>query len=537
MQAMMQGPKVPVRPIWRLALIQMVCVCFAVSAFAGDVRFTNGIFYSSEDGTEISANLWEPTGVDQGNQYPAIIFVNSWAIDNREYIVQAAKFAKEGYIVFSYSSRGWGESGGLVNVAGPKDMQDLSAGIDWLLANTNTQAENIGISGISYGGGISLLGLAQEPRLKTAVAMSAWADLRESLYSNNTPRLVWGGILVGSGYLTGNMDPIIARQYSNILTNTDIEATLEWAAERSPIRTINRINDRGAPVYISQNWGDELFQPNSLIDFYNKLEGPKRLDLNPGIHATAELGGLIGISNTIWDNAHDWFDYWLKGEDTGIIERKPVTMVVKNTGRREAFDEVPGDLSHETMYLGPRGTFSNGSLDVFTNSWSRTNKIYSGILSGATTGLPVVSPIFEAHLEIPIFTWIPGVNRFLATCYESDRLADTMKIRGIPELDIWITPSDNQAQLVAHLYDMDWAGTARLITHGPITLHDAVPGRAVKVNIPFVATAYDVPEGNKLVLAVDTYDPQYGPPSLEFFNVRFPHSGSRQSELSLPVID
>lgn len=537
MQAHHSGSRTPLRPWRRLALFLCVSLWFTAALVAGDIRFIHDIYFDSADGTEIHANLWEPVDVDQGNTYPAIIFVNSWAIDNNEYLVQAAKFADDGYIVFSYSSRGWGKSGGMVNVAGPRDMEDLSAGVDWLLANTNTQAENIGISGISYGGGISLLGLANEPRIKTAVAMSAWADLRESLYAGETPRLVWGGILVGSGYLTGNMDPIIAKQYGNILTHNDIPATLEWAAARSPITYIDRINERGAPVYISQNWGDELFQPNSVIDFYRNLHVPRRLDLSPGIHATAELGGLIGISNYIWNNAHDWFDYWLKGEDNGVMDRPPVTMMVKNRDRREEFAAWPDDAARETLFLGPRGTFSNGSLDVFSNNTNRTNKIYSGILSGATTGVPVISPIFEAHLEIPIFTWVPGINRLLATCYESDRLAETMKIRGIPAASMWITPSDNQAQLIAHLYDMDWSGTARLITHGPITLHDAVPGQTVKVNIPFVATAYDVPAGHRLVLAVDTYDPQYGPPSLEFFNVRFPHSSSRQSTLSLPVVD
>ncbi|CAM2069879.1 Prolyl oligopeptidase family serine peptidase [Sulfidibacter corallicola] len=520
------------------ALLFLLLLVGASRLFAGGVTYIDGIFFPSEDGTEISANVFIPEEDDANAQFPAIIFVNSWALENHEYIVQAAKFAHDGYIVLSYSSRGWGFSGGQVNVAGPKDMEDLSAAVDWLEDHTPVDAANIGISGISYGGGISLLGLAQEPRLKTAVAMSSWADLRESLFANETPRLVWGGILVGSGYLTGNMDPIILEMYTNVLTNRNIPATLEWAAGRSPITYIDRINAKGAPVYISQNFGDELFQPNSLIDFYQRLETPKRLDLSPGIHATAELGGLIGISNFIWDNAHDWFDHWLKGEDNGVMDRPPVSMVVKNTDIREHYAAWPtGPAEEELFYMGPRGTFSNGSLRDNPNGTTRTNTIYSGILSGATTGLPVISPIFEAHLEIPILTWVPGINRFLATVYESGWLDEELAIRGIAELDIWIRPSKSQAQLVAHLYDMDWTGTGKLISHGPITLHDAVPGEDIRVTIPFVATAYDVPDGHKLVVAIDTYDPQYGPPTLSSFKVRFPHNASRQSVLSIPLVD
>ncbi len=90
-------------------------------------------------------------------------------------------FASKGYIVLSYSARGFGMSEGLINVVGDKGMEDLAAVIDYLENNTPVDISKIGMAGISYGGGISLLGLSRESRVKTAVSMSGWSDLGRSL--------------------------------------------------------------------------------------------------------------------------------------------------------------------------------------------------------------------------------------------------------------------------------------------------------------------------------------------------------------------
>merc|ERR1719232_449827 len=102
----------------------------------------------------LSAFLMQPkVAKKQSTLFPAIIFVNSWSFTEHEYVVQAARFAKKGYIVLAYCTRGFGKSDGMVDVAGPKDMEDIGCVLDWLEANSNVDKSNIGISGISYGAG------------------------------------------------------------------------------------------------------------------------------------------------------------------------------------------------------------------------------------------------------------------------------------------------------------------------------------------------------------------------------------------------
>ena len=262
-----------------IIIVSILLICLAIPAQAQahgpGYTFNDDIVVTSADGTTIAANVFIPTSDNPNETFPAIIFPNSWALEEHEYILQAINFAEQGYIVFSYSARGWGESGGLINVAGPKDMEDLTANIDWLIANTPVDEANIGMAGISYGAGISLLGAAHDDRVKTVVAMSGWGDVLKALYGAETPRLVWGGLLVGSGYLLGDMDPVTAEHFNNLINHTNVEQTLAWASLRSPITYIDRYNQRQVPIFLAQNFQDELFQPNGSMDFYSQLNYEK----------------------------------------------------------------------------------------------------------------------------------------------------------------------------------------------------------------------------------------------------------------------
>ncbi len=502
--------------------------------------FTYDEFVSiySPDGTRLAANLFQPTNIPAGEFLPAIIFVNSWALEEHQYIVQAAKFAARGYIVLSYSTRGFGLSEGLVNVAGDGDMQDLSAAIDYLEAHTPVDVNRIGMAGISYGGGISLLGLSRESRIKTAVAMSGWADLTRSLYGNQTPRLVWGLLLVASGYVTGRMDPIIAENFGRLLSNNGVAGVLAWAAGRSPASYIEQLNSANKPVYISSNFSDNLFQPNQMLDYFAQLTVPKRLDLNNGIHATAEIGGLLGLSNFVWDNTHDWFDHWLKGEANGIMSRPAVTMKKKFSNERVSFPSWPApQVTTRSYYLKPRGLFSNGAIQTAPNRTSRTSKIYSGIDTAATTGIPLLSPILEGHVDIPVRTPLAWISRANGVVYQSSRLSEELRIRGKLEYTGRVDPSLSKGQVVVYFYDVDRLGVGKLITHGTATIRDVAYGSAAEVTADLSAVAYDVPAGHRIAIALDTFDALYATPTVLPYNLRFRHSSGTQSTLRIQQLD
>lgn len=489
------------------------------------------------DGIALSADVYAPDSPQPAAGFPTIIFINSWALNKKEYAVQAMRMAKDGYLVVSYSARGWGMSGGQVSVAGPEDVSDIRCVVDWVIRDGRADPGRIGLAGISYGGGLSLLGLADDERIKTAVAMSGWADLRESFYGGKSPRSLWGKILVISGKLTGNLHPVIKKMQRKLLAHEDVPNTLAWAHERSPIKYLGQINERKAPVYISQNLSDPLFQPNSVVDLYTRLDGPKRLDLNQGSHATAEVSGLFGAENYVWSRAHQWLDHWLKDQQSSPLSGSPISVEPPDVEHRWSLEDWPDtDALRQSFYLHPRHAFERGALASEPPPAPRANRIARGMASGANIGAPVVGAVLDAHLELSRLTWIPILNRLTSCAYLTSPFTRTRRILGAPKLTLWIEPTRSEVQLVAHLYEVKHLGWGRFITHGPVTLTDARPGEVQKVEIELVTTVHQMESGAKLALVIDTYDPQYKVPTRLPYFVRLHYSEEHPSELTVPFL-
>ena len=466
-------------------------------------------------------------------------------------IAQAAKFASKGYITLSYSCRGWGQSEGIIKMGGKEDWADFSAVVDWLEDNTPVDVDNIGVSGISLGGGGSLHAISHDPRVKTVAALSSYIDAAKSMYSDETPRLVWGFMLIATGTILGEMHQELYDVYFNTLQNKDIPWLFEWAEERSPASYAEKINRMNKPVYMGHNFGDHMFRPDVTIDYFNSLTvDHKRLDLNQGTHATGEIPGIVLLPNYTYDNVHRWFDYWLKGIDTGIIENEKksavVSMEVKHTGERVIFNTAdlekeegrftwpPASTVDKSFYLGARGLFSHGSLQASPVFKDTTNKIYSGILTGAISGIPMLAQALE-QFKIPVVTNINLISRLKAIVFTTESLDETLKVRGTPEIDITLSLSKQKGQVFFYLYDVDTYGNAKYISLGYKTFWDAVPGKKMNVKVKFISTACDVKAGHRLALVMDTHNPEFGKPTLIPFDVKFHFSGSCSGQNVLKV--
>lgn len=504
----------------------------------------------SQDSTHISANVFTPLQDSPVAGFPAIIFINSWSLNEYEYVLQAKEFAEKGYAVLSYSTRGFGCSGGVVDVASSNDMADLRAAVDYLHSRTDVDHQNLGVSGISYGAGISLIGLAQDARIKTAVAMSTWASLEQALYGQETARLFWGFLLTQSGKLSGNLSPEVEQNFQSLLRNENIDYIRQWSAERSPLHYINLVNERQAPVFIANNLGDNLFQANSVIQYYKQLQGPKRLELNQGTHVSGEGLGLFGVENYTWNNVHKWFDFWLKSQvqsPDGLanFETESVSILTDLNYQREEYHYFPDESPKATnirFYMEPRGWFSRGKLTTERNDIRpTTNRIYSGLDSGASTGIPVLSALLDGHFRLPVHFPIALLNRANGIAFQSERLSESMKIRGIPKLHLQIKSSFRFLHVVAYLYDVDKNGIGTLITHAPLSRHDldlyqTESQQEGALQMELVATAYDVAEGHRLALVLDTYDLLYDVPTFLPYQLSLHFGPGLESHLSFPVI-
>ncbi|WP_300666954.1 CocE/NonD family hydrolase [Desulfoluna sp.] len=542
---------------------------FTLSPSDYDWTYQEKLLITSKDGITLSCNLFLPEPKTPGETFPALVMPNSWIMEEHEYWVQAKTFCEKGYIVLSYSARGWGQSEGWVDVGGRKDTGDITSLITWLTNKTPvtgvvktadgtvTDDSNamIGMCGISLGGGLSLMGAAFDPRIKAVMAMVPWGDLVDSLYLNQSTKTIWvKGLLVGLGGVVAHLHPDIAK-YSEQLFNHEHEDLhtdlLPWAMARSPINFLDQYNDpdRNLAICISTNLQDFLFTPTQILRFYYALDvKAKRIDFNRGIHASSEGTGLIGIPNTVWNRSYAWFDEHLKGMETGIMNNPPISIDNKSNDTRHYLNHLyikdingthlqgltrpvianPGtDTELSRRYLSHRPWYHYKGGLTTRGGHSGVNTISAGKISGLTLGIPLLSSLLEAHTQaLHIRTSLPLTLRNKALVFATEPLTSTRSLVGTPSMSLTLTPSADRVQLIAHLYTVDALGLGTLISHAPLTLLEsdqlmpsAVPGTKKTYAFNFITTAAEVPRGHRLAVAIDTFDLSYGKASDEPFDL------------------
>ncbi|MFJ9728865.1 CocE/NonD family hydrolase [Streptomyces sp. NPDC101209] len=491
---------------------------FAPAAQATSVvRFVD---ITGDGGTVLKANVTLPAGADGTRRYPLIVLPTSWGFPQAEYLVQAQKLADSGYIVVGYNVRGFWQSGGQVEVAGPEDTADASKVIDWALANTPADASHIGMGGVSYGAGISLLAAAHDKRIKAVASLSGWADLIGSIYSGRTQHVEAAALLDGVSVVTGRQDPEVRQVFddfyaSNLAKEQDL---IDWGKKRSAATYVDQLNKNGAAVLMANAWGDTVFPANQYADFYEKLTVPKRLEFRPGDHATAELTGLFGLPNDVWTDTERWFDHYLKGTDNGIDREAPVQLKPRSTGGYEGYPDWKSvGADRQKIALGG------------------TTTIHANVDSGADGGIVFLSSILDQVAQVPPMAAIPLLPRRWAAVWQSEKYATARRVRGTAKLHTTLTPTKESGTLVAYLYDVGPLGLGKLVSNAPYTFHDRTPGEPFGVDLELFSTAYDVPAGHRLALVVDTVDPLYIEHNPSGAQLTFSSPADDPSYVSIPV--
>ncbi|MEU5044817.1 alpha/beta fold hydrolase [Streptomyces griseorubiginosus] len=499
-------------------LIATGALGLAPAAQATDaVRFVD---IAGDGGTVLKANVVTPPGADGSRRFPLIVLPTSWGLPQVEYLAQAQKLANSGYVVVTYNVRGFWQSGGEIEVAGPPDTADASKVIDWALANTPSDARHIGMAGVSYGAGISLLAAAHDKRIKAVASLSGWADLIDSIYSGRTQHVEAAAVLDGASLVTGRQSAEVRQIFDNFYASnlSKEQEMIDWGKKRSAATYVDQLNQNGAAVLMANAWGDTVFAPNQYADFYEKLTGPKRLELRPGDHATAEITGLFGLPNDVWTDTERWFDHYLKGEDNGIDREDPVQLKSRSRGGYEGYPDW------KSVGAARKKIALSGTTTIHTN-----------VDSGADGGVVFLSSILDQIAQAPPMASIPLLPRRWAAVWQSEKYRSAQQVRGTAKLHTTLTPTKESGTLVAYLYDVGPLGLGKLVSNAPYTFHGRTPGEPFDVDLDLFSTAYDVPAGHRLALVVDTVDPLYIEHNPSGAQLTFSSPANDPSYVSIPL--
>jgi ABC-2 type transport system ATP-binding protein len=180
---------------------------------------------SGADAVQLDTTLYIPSSAAAGSPAPAVVLAHGFGGSKQSVAADARDLAGRGFVVLTYSARGFGRSTGQIGLDDPRyEVADLSTLIDRLAQRNDVLQDGpgdprVGVAGASYGGALSLLGAAYDTRVDAIVPQITWNSLTTALFPSQagtvdgaqtvaaTPvtgtagvfKRLWVGLLFGAG--------------------------------------------------------------------------------------------------------------------------------------------------------------------------------------------------------------------------------------------------------------------------------------------------------------------------------------------------
>ncbi len=478
-------------------------------------------------GASLAAEVFTPK---RAAGAPLLVMPASWGVGASEYRHIATLFARSGYQVVAYAQRGFGGSTGKVDFAGRETQQDASTVISWALQHTRADPGHIGMLGISYGAGVSLLTAAHDPRVRAVAAMSTWANIAKSYDENDTPSTSVLRMLIGDPKMRSSFDPTVQRLQSTLAVRpASLGAQLRaMSASRSPDSLVAELNKNKPAIMLANAFQDSLFDPGQLVDFSAKLTTPKRLELASGDHGGPEASALAGSPNDTINDARAWLDHFLRGVQNGIDTEDPIILRDSNSGELHTYRSWPEPKRSERIWLPAPG--ATLSAQVARATW--TASLRTGVDSGATSGPPQYVPSSAYKAPKITMTAIKTAQTFF---WDGPAVTAGVDLVGTPQLNLNLASTAHAATIYVYLYDVTADDIGTLVDMQPYTAAGLQPGKARPVTIALRPISWQVPSNDRLTIVIDTVDERYQ--SLNPAGAHVAISSTRQhpAEFTAPV--
>ncbi|HET7550519.1 MAG TPA: S9 family peptidase [Gemmatimonadaceae bacterium] len=149
---------------------------------------TEGISARGKDGTVVNGLLVKPASYRDGQRYPAILWIHGGpnSQDQYEFRIERELFAARGYVVFTANYRGSTGRGDAYSKSifadwGNKEVRDLLAMADRVVAMGIADPNRLGIGGWSYGAILTNYTIASDKRFHAAVS-GAGSSMQLGMY-------------------------------------------------------------------------------------------------------------------------------------------------------------------------------------------------------------------------------------------------------------------------------------------------------------------------------------------------------------------
>jgi ABC-2 type transport system ATP-binding protein len=438
----------------------------------------------SFDGTPIYVHFMPARGLQAGQQAPTILNGPGLTLPGATNIdgslldgvltdavgwTNIGTLRGAGYNVVTWDPRGEWNSGGQLELNHAEyEGRDVSAIISWLATQPEAQLDaagdpRMGMTGISYGGGIQLVAAASDRRVDAIVPAISWHSLNTSLYKNQAFKSSWSTLLIAALTLTfAHANPRIfpATVYGD-LTGMMTQADQDLLTERNPL-----VNNITAPTLLIQGTADTILS-------LQEADATARTLINNGVPTKVLwFCGGHGLC------AHNLFDF----SDGALIQQRTLEWLNRYVKRDMSVSTGP-----QFEWVDQRGQWFSSDVYPVRNG----SPIVASSSAGAT--LPLLPYIGGSGLPLIRFAFFASnaVNLTIP------KAATTIYVVGAPELTLTYSGTGSSRHVYAQLVD-DTTGfvLGSVVTPIPVTLD----GHTHTVTVPLEPVAHTLRPGQTVTL-------------------------------------
>ena len=477
------------------------------------------------DGCRLAARIWLPLDAE-ARPVPALLEYMPYR--KRDFTRPRDEplhhyFAGHGYASIRLDLRGSGDSDGLLlDEYIEQEQDDALAAIEWIVAQPWCSGE-VGMFGISWGGFNSLQVAARRPAALKAIVTLCSTDDRyadDAHYAGGcllNHNLDWGSVFLTSANCPPDPE-IVGERWRDVWRYRLENATLYPALwMRHPHRdsywqhgsVCEDFDAIECAVYAVGGWADGY--SNAILRLMAGLSCPRKALIGPWSHGFPHVawpGPNIGFLQEMLR----WWDYWLKGIDTGIMDEPQIRAWMEEYLAPAPVARVhPGSWIAESAWPSPRITPRRLHLNVLALAERADPEDRMRIRSPQTTGLGAGDWYgFGAEGESPIDQREDDGKSLV---FDSDPLEERTCIFGSPTATLELSVDRPLAMLAVRLCDVAPDGASSRVSYGLLNLahresHEhpqpLEPHKRYRVSVQLKDIAYAFAPGHTIRLAVST---------------------------------
>ncbi len=508
------------------------------------VIFESNVKIKTRDGTHLNSDIFRPDAGAQGKKFPAILGIHPYlqiqsppikskanstsaggwaaAVERPNSTMESGDpefYARRGYAHIICNVRGTGQSEGIYDLVGQKELEDVYDVIEWI-ADQPWCDGNVGMFGVSYFAWIQqFAATTNPPHLKCLFGPYAATDFYRDVVYHGGILSLWGlnwkkllDSVRAESKTAKELGPRLKQVITEALQNEELKASTKVTdALKNPDLGDNPVavdfvlhpleddfwRERQVdyakikvPAYLGGDWAIYGLHLPGAFRSWEKLDVPKMMTIGPPVN----------IDRPVYQLQYEslrWFDYWLKGIDTGIMDEPPIKLYVMGLQEWRYANEWPLPETrwtpfylHEGQLLSEHEFWPNEMFDTYEDSpWGRGFlEYYTPPLVEKTEVIgPLVLNIYGSTTDNEIL-WFASLRDV------DQNMNETILTRG------WLRGSHRE---------VDESKSTRWYPYHPHTRSEPLePNRVYEFNISLVPTANLFREGHRIAIKISSIDDQ-----------------------------